>query len=608
MAMIVLLAAGLMLPSSSALFSASAAEQERVSERHATGYWPLQASAPAFRRVTMTTPGLDDRTRLALRMTAASLAGVAARAVNEGNHDELVWHDVAGENYERWLTLTLERQPMEERNRFPLSELLAHYHEIGLVKGYVLYRADRSSGPHYEHRDGIDVSVNAATMIAGAGDGLVLIEESQLDLADSLGLPMVFDARDISEEAAFLTVKDRLSPTAMLTIDPRVYQLRDLAIAHGYPLVYGTGDFFNELLAWVEPNSIVLGWNAGDEGEHTAPPSAHGLVQTASNWSQNIILLSSGLDSWDPSQLRLPESDPTSRQSPTASYAAFQISDGDNVQYLMGSFFDSDDFWASSLRGQYPIGWSICAAHLSQAAPVVLSYLQRTASPADSFAEFSGGYFYPDLFATERSDERRRILERHADMLADRMAVTGTRVLTFICKDIESDGAREAYRVFAERIPSLLGMIAVQYYPYNRGGGEVFWVENPQGEPIPVLTPRFAIWENARWRGAGTPARVARLKNEFTTRQAQAGEPAFSLVAVHNWSMFRYTDDDNEDGENISREERESSRVTDGHRGLHSVRMTVDRLHEDTVIVTPEEMIRLIRENHQGLSLKGNSE
>lgn len=574
-----------------------------------SGYWPRQSVPAAYRRIAMNVPGQDHHGRSAHRITIASLSGIAARAVNEGRHDELIWMETNSDHYDRWREETLGVHPLEERETLSLFDLLRHYVRLGLVDGYILYKGDTSEGPHYEFREGMNLSINAATMIAAAQGNAVLIEESQMAFARNLGLNMILDTREMTEADAHRAVADDLSRQALLTIDPRVYQLRDMAIAHGLPVVYGTGDFFHKLLEWVEPNSLVLGWNAGDEGEHTAPPSAWGLVQTASNWSINLPFLSMGLEDWSLEVLKLP-SPPSSREPETGvSYMAFQLSDGDNLQYMMASFFDSDDFWDSSLRGRVPVGWTICGAHLSQAAPSVLSYLSRTTTTADSFAEFSGGYFYPDLFAGNRgSDARREVLELHARMLAHRMRKTGTRVLTFICKDINSDGAWEAYQIFAENIPDLLGMIAVQYYPYNQGRGEVFWVENPMGEMIPILTPRFAIWENARWHGAGTPARVARLKNELIADQANSQEgPTFSLVAVHNWSMFRYTSNGDENAQNITREERESMAQPQGHRGLHAVKMTIDGLDDGIVVVTPEEMIRLIRE-HRVNSLENDRE
>ena len=79
-------------------------------------------------------------------------------------------------------------------------------------------------------------------------------------------------------------------------------------------------------------------------------------------------------------------------------YVSFTMSEGDNLQYIQGHLLT---LWQDRERGTVPIGWPI-AAVLREAAPTLLDYYVRTATPADEFlAGPSGvGYMYPANWPT----------------------------------------------------------------------------------------------------------------------------------------------------------------------------------------------------------------
>lgn len=563
------------------------------------GYWPQQAAPRAYRSLVLDSSTNDEDeeelnslTRGPHAVLANSLSGIAARAVNEGRHDELIWVQTNRRIYREWLAETVSRNQLEERPPVSVHDLVKMYRDLDLLHGYVLYRRDDSQGRNYTKRDGINISINAATTLAAGMDGVLIVEERIEEEIAYLGLRRVADARMMTEEEAFEKVKASLSNKSLLTMDPRAPNLRDMAIAHRLATVYGTDDFFQRLVTWVEPNSVVLGWNSGDEGQHTQPLSRQGLVQSASNWANNIPMISAGAHQHVATRITHPQNDEIQESDEPPHLISFLMSDGDNVQYLMGGFFDRPGYWGEEIRGDFPVGWSICAAKLAQVAPGVLNKIEATATPNDNLIEFSGGYFYPDYFGRGRPDGI-ELLKTHADMLAVRMEETGTRVLTFICKDVTSRESLEAYQVFADRIPGLLGMIAVQYYPYNGGHGEIFWVEGMDGHQIPVITPRYCIWEHANWKGGGTPARIARLANEYSANALAESVPSYSLVSVHIWSVFQEIEGNDEQAENVPRPE--GRRRGSGERGLYSIKRTIDRLDPKIRVVTPEEMILHLR-------------
>ena len=99
--------------------------------------------------------------RLANRMMVQSVAGLAAKAVNEGRCDELVWVASGNADVERWGAALLDRRGSPEaRGTFTPWGLVDRFRDKGVVKGYILYRLDGSRGAPNEHRPGMDLSVN----------------------------------------------------------------------------------------------------------------------------------------------------------------------------------------------------------------------------------------------------------------------------------------------------------------------------------------------------------------------------------------------------------------------------------------------------------------
>src|SRR5262245_5576913 len=97
----------------------------------------------------------------AIQMMLQSVAGLAAKAVNEGRADEMVWVATGNADIERWYARILERRPAPAvRGELTPWELVDRYCKSGMIKGYILYRLDRSRGEINDRRRGMDVSVN----------------------------------------------------------------------------------------------------------------------------------------------------------------------------------------------------------------------------------------------------------------------------------------------------------------------------------------------------------------------------------------------------------------------------------------------------------------
>src|ERR1051325_3428808 len=171
-------------------------------------------------------------------MMVQSVAGLAAKAVNEGRGDEMVWVSGGSGDVERWLELLLRREKaIEMRGEMGAWELVERFAKRGIVKGYILYRLDHSRGEINQHRAGMDLSVNVASSLAGILDGII-VEESLEEAAKGDGLQFLLCVRGKSQESCFETYKDKFNRRLLCSQDPRKLHVRDLAIAQRALVVY----------------------------------------------------------------------------------------------------------------------------------------------------------------------------------------------------------------------------------------------------------------------------------------------------------------------------------------------------------------------------------
>ena len=233
-------------------------------------------------------------------MMVQSVAGLAAKGVNEGRADEMVWVAVDDNvDVEDWFARLLQRHPqLEMRGTFGPWDLVDRYAKQGLIKGYILYRADPSKGEINEHRPGMDCSVNVATSLAGLLDGIIVDERLEPE-AKAHGLTLLLDVRDKTQAWCFQTYQDRFNRRMVCTQDPRKPNVRDLAIAQKTFVVYGDAEPVPTVMKWLDPLSPILGWNGGDEFKATELSTSWGHIQTATDWAVNLPVLMAGTEQAD---------------------------------------------------------------------------------------------------------------------------------------------------------------------------------------------------------------------------------------------------------------------------------------------------------------------
>ena len=455
-----------------------------------------------------------------MHMLVQSAAGLAARAVKHGEYDQMVWittmHPNQNAIYER-LTRRLKISRRNQSNMLAPWDLVKRLKDDGVVKGYILY--------HHNLRGQDDPSANVGTSVAGLLGG-VLVEESFEEQAKALGLKMLLDAREHNEHWVFETHRDKLFRRGAMFQNPGKPHARDYAIAHDMIAVFGNGELEQEILAWMEPLSPIVGWNEGDEGENAKMFSQYSHFNTATDWSINLPILSAGAR--EHAVAKLPDAEPL--QQSDLPKVSLVMSDGDNLQWMTQNFFADDQprYWLSPYRNDMPYTWTLCLANMRQASPDFMDFTADTIPANATAVEFGGGYYFPDRFGELRDEPD--LLAKQARKTWANMQAVNSDVLCLIFDEITSDDARKAMQVYADNMPGLKGILAMDYYPYSKGEGEVIWIERDGGEPLPVATCRLELRTDFKLPTTGGVADTAKtiLDNPMASQ----------WIVQHAWSSF----------------------------------------------------------------------
>ena len=150
-------------------------------------WWPEQKAPNKL--ISCTVDHNNNRERILVE----SLAGIAAKAVNEGKNDEMVWITVGTTAAKEWFNRTLDRLAITEIQVMNVWELLNHMTNKGLVAGYVVYDYDDGDGKVYTKRNDMNNSANVATSVASIINAAVVDRSLESKMLDA-NLLNLFDA------------------------------------------------------------------------------------------------------------------------------------------------------------------------------------------------------------------------------------------------------------------------------------------------------------------------------------------------------------------------------------------------------------------------------
>lgn len=499
---------------------------------------------------------------------AQSLSGVVTQALNENLTGDGIWLKTDVEGYDNYLKMLAKRTGIVRLEEYDVWSLIERYSKKSIIKGYVLYNQKRG-----------DASINLATVKCGLLKA-VMIDLSQEQEAVRLGLQKLFDVTKSKSLTItdFLSLSTQLNRNLLVLANPKTPNNRDYAIAHKAMVYYGVDSLLNTILSWMKPLSPIIGWNEGPEFSHIAPCSYWGMINTASDWCYNLPLISCSSDDIKQSTA----TDVTKiNWNEKKNYHSFVMSDGDNMQWSFSNFIHGPDYWSNEYNSELAMSFTTCAVNLSMAAPDVWATIVSKQAKNTSLVEYGGGYYYPDLFG--KKADSGKLLRELAKIINLRMIETGVKVFGFICKDLNSESAQKAYQIFADEIDPLVGMIAVQYAPYNGGHGKVIWVKNKRGEAIPVLTAKYQVWANLDQEGSGNPAKISKCIN----RDSKENTSSYSWTIVHAWSNF------SKDSKSEIIDCKSKNDVS--QRGITPLKWGKELLNNDVKLVNIEELLWRIR-------------
>jgi len=367
--------------------------------------------------------------------------------------------------------------------------------------------------------DARDASLNLATSLAGPRSALV-VDVGLKDRVESMGLKQLFDARGRTN-GAFHRYGGEVRRGVLVHQPPgKSLHLRDLAVALGAWTDWEPLDpALPELVRALGPHPDVFGWGR-DEHSFVGAVSRGGGWVLPSDWALNLSAHRWLKDPEPVSKPREMEWDPPRRGQRVV---AFVISDGDNLQWLLGGFTEAPGFWSSQRRGTVPVTWEM-APQLRRWAPAADAWLRRTMTPMDAFVggPSGAGYFFPRFHPDAAGAAR---------LSAGALADAGLRV-TSVLNDNAGDPG-DASGLLAD--PRIDGVLYKDYAPYNRRKGAI---SRHHGKP--VITYRFQLWEEKRgdgtmrpdWLPQGVAEAVARMSDDPV-----GSDDAYAVVQVHAWSF-----------------------------------------------------------------------
>ena len=475
---------------------------------------------------------------LQYHLLCQSLAGLTNRMVEEGKSDVAVWlYDHGGKASYKVSKQALEDMGICEQGVQNGLELACSDYESvdglrvqlrGFFDGYVL--TDVKNNPE----SGIVASV--ASHVYNS----IIVDVRDKEYFEKAGYSMKYDATHKTTLDAWHEFKDKCSNEALVIMPVQTGELREFAIKNnlfvlnlnkkqGDPRSGQNVDLLEEVLAWLQPNVPVYGWEQGvSEDQFVARISKSGHPMIPCDWSYNHSLTS---------LLYTERQQPVQAQSfnpklidfdKKRNYVSFFLSDGDNIQWMMQDF--ATGFYDVPEAIEVKMSYGLPVSTLSMMAPAQLHNLMNLRRDECSVLEMlGGGYYYIDTYS--QNNNRNDNLKIAAERLAVSMRRYHVGLLGVMAMDVKSAASKEAYQAFVDANDRLEGIIALQYSPYAGGGGEVFWVTNKNGYDIPVITVKYSLWDRIHEREGSPDFIASKLKEE-------AQEESFSVVCVHAWSRF----------------------------------------------------------------------
>jgi len=455
---------------------------------------PTVSSYPKGQRPRLLNVFAEDSLSPAERTLATTLQGLLAR-----RGSETLYLNLPSLGYQIWLDDLVSRYGVRTRP----GDLWKTVRASG-VGGYVLFRTGTPS-------------VNVATTLAGL-TGAVAVEESLEALAIQNGLRKVLDVRDKDDRWVFDNYWSRLRHD--VAIEQRgdwPERLRDYVTMAGTLAFFdGNSAFRAEVVDALDDDATVIGWGEASNGEDKfiGPNSDAGVKELPADHARNLSVLSSITE--DRLSQRGGGGGRALEPEPDVHYVSFLITDGDNIQWMLGDFPTDKRWFGSPLRGQVDLGWGISPSLIDLAPSVMRWFYDQSVKDRWVVGPSGGGYMYPSRYPAAA-------LDKHTASLAQSMERADLSAVQII--DFDSFQDKKLWSSYLKH-PQIDGLIYLEYSRYDTHKGKVVWSEGK-----PVISARTMLWEGLP--GADEASVTAELNAATRNPYSEAG---YSIVLWHAWS------------------------------------------------------------------------
>ena len=175
--------------------------------------------------------------------------------------------------------------------------------------------------------------------------------------------------------------------------------LRDYAILSKSLIFYendvNDSSLREAIFSSMDDGGRILGWGP-DEHTNVSIASSFGIDMIAADWSYNLSVLSSY-----PSTSKVQNINKEVPEEDGVHYVTFIMSDGDNQQWLLGSNYNTKDWFGSPYRGNFNLGWSLSPS-LYYLAPTVFNKYYEAASSSkynDNYIVAASGNVYVHVWS-----------------------------------------------------------------------------------------------------------------------------------------------------------------------------------------------------------------
>lgn len=498
---------------------------------------------------------------LCLDTLAGNLARLTPRLYRVS---DALWEHSTSDSYAAWLREMRANGVRVDTSLVNESILSIITHFTREVKGFILANGSTTCVNSLQHEDpqhvaperrcnGVNsvgtwswarpASISAAMTLAAAGDGLIVAAD--LGLASrlkSLGVPLAFDARNAIVNAVLQRpgVLDALSREIFVFQDPSKSQfLGDYSVfARAASLAFGSDPVAQKALLGSRGGSSRLGaaFGWGPENAYVSTCNEQAVYVHASDYCMNLAALSNARvatarvanggaraathDAAD----RSSSGTPRHRRETRRHTVAFVMSDGDNLQWVLGPFSTDIRWWQSPQRGRQPVGWTLSPA-LAYVAPAALSTIQASRTEADELvAGPSGvGYMYPKAWPHQESAQ-----SAFAERTSDAMQRSGMQLVNVLAQNDDPPG--RAYLAPLLNETAISGAI---YYPWGGGYSALAGRMWRLGDKL-LVSGRVSLWGNGT---SGTMLGVQPLIDHLLAMpRIPESADGYSLIPVHVWS------------------------------------------------------------------------